>query len=83
MLKLTQLKIHSVSDYAEKYHTGKRDHTFWREWTVQKFGFGYAISYLILRELPIRNFYARAWIMFYFINKVAETWSKGFYLADD
>jgi hypothetical protein len=59
--------------FLDKYAIGKRDHSFNREWTFQKFWFGYGISYLLLRELPIRNFYARAWIMFFFLSKVMHT----------
>jgi hypothetical protein len=35
-----------------------------------------------LRELPVRNFYARAWIMLFFLGKINETFIRGFYLAD-
>ena len=59
--------------YLDKYFIGKRDHTAYREWTLHKFGVGYGLSYLLLRELPIRNFYARATIMIFFISKVLNT----------
>ena len=72
-----------MSDFIDKYHTGKRDHTYWREWTIEKFSFGFVGSYLLLRELPIRNFYARSWIMFAFLSKVAETYLKGLYIVED
>ena len=36
-----------------------------------------------MRELPIRNFYARTWIMLAFLSKVAETYLKGFYIVED
>lgn len=39
----------NTPEYIDKYHTGKRDHTFWRSWTIEKFGIGYAVSYLLLR----------------------------------
>jgi hypothetical protein len=35
-----------------------------------------------LRELPVRNFYARAWIMLFFLGKINETFIRGFYFAD-
>ena len=36
--------------------------SFW-EWPIYKYYFGVLGSYLIIRELPIRNFYARSFIM--------------------
>lgn len=35
--------------------------------------FGFAAGYVILRELPLRNFYARALIMGWFLCKYANT----------
>lgn len=33
----------------------------------------YGVGYLLLRELPIRNLYARAWIMLAFLTHVSNT----------
>jgi hypothetical protein len=37
--------------------------TTWKDWTIYKRVFGFGIGYMLLRELPIRNFYARSFIM--------------------
>lgn len=36
---------------------------------------GVGLSYLILREMPIRNFYARSMIMAAFAYKLSKTWT--------
>jgi hypothetical protein len=36
---------------------------------------GLGLSYLVLRELPMRNFYARSIIMAAFAYKMSKTWS--------
>jgi hypothetical protein len=38
------------------------------EFPIFKFNLGLIGSYLILRELPIRNFYARSFAMFFYLN---------------
>lgn len=43
--------------------------TFNKTWTLEKRILGFGFGYLILRELPIRNFYARGWVMFWFFAK--------------
>lgn len=35
---------------------------------------GVGLSYLILREFPVRNFYARSVIMAAFAYKLSKTW---------
>jgi hypothetical protein len=37
--------------------------TIWKDWTIYKRAAGFGFGYLLLRELPIRNFYARSFIM--------------------
>merc|ERR1712083_494769 len=43
--------------------------TYWKTWTVEKRMPGFAFGYLLLRELPIRNFYARGFIMIAYFSK--------------
>lgn len=46
--------------YGQKHS----DHTHWRNYTVEVARWaGWAASYLVLRELPVRNFYGRSIIM--------------------
>lgn len=63
--------------YSQKYMEGfnklaKIDNTsrytdfsyrFWHEYTFEKYFMGIGLTYLFLRELPIRNFYARSLFM--------------------
>ena len=66
---------------------GKRDHTYWRDIAYFKYGLSYGVGYLLLRELPIRNLYARAWIMLFAFNYFTDTapgWiGKGITFAPD
>ena len=51
--------------------------SFW-EWPIYKGILGIGGSYLIMRELPIRNFYARAFLMaFYLMHLRRVLWYKG------
>ena len=54
----------------KKYGRKTVDNTKWREYSSQ-FGhsMGFIFGYLVLRELPLRNFYARSIIMFSFVLK--------------
>ena len=36
---------------------------FWHQFTFEKYFMGVGLTYLLLRELPIRSFYARSFIM--------------------
>ena len=59
--------------YMDAYHqimtideSKKRlDHSYryWHHFTLEKYFFGMGLTYLVVRELPIRNFFARAIIM--------------------
>ena len=65
--------------YSQKYYDGMKttvdqlmkqqairanhSYTFWHEWTLEKYFIGLGLTYLVLRELPIRSFYARSFIM--------------------
>ena len=47
--------------------------TAWRTYSGEVgHGLGFVASYLVLRELPIRNFYARSLIMFIFATRLLE-----------
>ena len=61
-----------ISDVLEKYYGGKHNNTHWREWPVEKFVLGWGVGYLLLRELPIRNFYARCFIMVLYFSKIKD-----------
>ena len=66
------LGVNNEANYINKYLSGKRDHSIDRHWNIQKGLFGWAAGYLLLRELPIRNFYARSWIMIFALAMYAE-----------
>ena len=40
-----------MSQFIDKYYAGKRDHTFDRNWTFHRFGMGYGLGYLLVREV--------------------------------
>ena len=46
--------------------------TYWKTWEIEKRLLGFGFGYLLLRELPVRNFYARGTIMFWFFGKYWE-----------
>ena len=43
--------------------------TYWKTWEVEKRLLGFGFGYLLLREIPVRNFYARGIIMGWFFAK--------------
>lgn len=55
----------------KKYGQKHSDHTKWREYTLQvSHPLGFVFGYIALRELPLRNFYARSFIMFVYASTV-------------
>jgi len=67
----------SYDQAIDKYMLYTPNHTYNREWTVTKFFSGFGISYLVLRELPLRNFYARCFVMWVWFAKLFDhmnTW---------
>ena len=62
----------TCADLIDKYATLKPDHSYYREATWDKFFAGFGFGYLLLRELPLRNFYARAFVMFVYFGKVFD-----------
>ena len=62
----------TVSELFDRYCNLKPNHTYYREATIEKFLAGFGIGYLILRELPVRNFYARSLIMGIYMAKLLD-----------
>ena len=67
--EVNSFKDMSLEDYISKYALIKPNHTYYRQLTIEKFFFSGILTYLALRELPLRNFYARSVIMFAFFCK--------------
>lgn len=57
---MTQL---TPDDLYEKYGKKFAKNDTWRMWPVAKQQLAFGLGYLLLREIPIRNFYARSFIM--------------------
>ena len=53
-------KVSSINDSDRYLDNSNR---FWHNFTFEKYFIGMGLTYLLLRELPIRNFYARSVIM--------------------
>jgi len=56
----------------DEYMLKTPNHSYFRNLTYEKFVLGFGAGYLILRELPIRNFYARCIIMSVAIAKMFD-----------
>ena len=63
---------HTISELIDKYAVLKPNHSFYRQATWDKFLAGFGLGYLLLRELPLRNFYARSFIMFCYFGKIFD-----------
>ena len=59
-------------EMIDRYATLKPNHTFYREATWDKFFAGFGFGYLLLRELPVRNFYARCFLMYVYLGKIFD-----------
>jgi len=66
------VKSHSFEELIDKYILIKPNHTYYRNATIDKFLAGFGLGYLVLRELPLRNFYARVFIMYVFAAKLLD-----------
>jgi len=66
------IKSHSYEELVDKYLLAKPDHTFYRSATIDKFLAGFGLGYIVLRELPLRNFYARSIVMLAFSAKLMD-----------
>ena len=62
----------TCSELIDKYAVLKPDHTFYREATWDKFFAGFGFGYLLFRELPFRNFYARSFLMIIYFGKIFD-----------
>ncbi len=62
----------SCVEMIDRYSTLKPDHSYYREATWDKFFAGFGFGYLLLRELPVRNFYARCLIMYVYAGKIFD-----------
>ena len=51
----------------------KFSYRYYHEWPAMKFMLGVLAGYLVLRELPIRNFYARSTIMAFWAMGMLDT----------
>jgi len=69
---LRPLKSHSFEELIDRFILIKPNHTYYRSFTIDKFLAGFGIGYLLLRELPLRNFYARVFIMYVFAAKLMD-----------
>jgi hypothetical protein len=66
------LKSNSFENFMDKYVVWKPNHTFYRHWTIDRFMGGFGVAYIFMRELPVRNFWARVLIMYIFAAKVLD-----------
>lgn len=48
---LTPIRTRSFGDYLDKYYGGKKNNSFWREWTVERSFLAGALSYFLLRDV--------------------------------
>lgn len=62
----------SFEELVDRYILIKPNHTYYRNATIDKFLGGFGLGYLFLRELPIRNFYARCFVMYVFAAKLLD-----------
>lgn len=62
----------SYEEVIDKYIQIKPNHSYYRQMPIDKFFAGFAGFYFIFREIPIRNFYARAFIMYAFFAKIFD-----------
>jgi len=74
-------KAKSFDEYIDHYYLYPTDHSFYRSWTIDKFVGGFGVSYIFLRELPFRNFYARFFLMYVFFAKVFDHFSPVPYIG--
>jgi len=61
-----------VEEAIDKYVLYKPNHSYYRQWPIDKFFGGFAMFYFIMREIPLRNFYARCFVMYCFFAKLYD-----------
>lgn len=47
------MRSRPYTEYLDKYYGGKKNHSFWREWTIERSLFAGSISYFLLRDVSI------------------------------
>jgi hypothetical protein len=62
----------TYSQVIDKYVNIKPNHSYYRDWTINKWVGSFGLGYLVLRELPLRNFYARCFVMWVFMAKMSD-----------
>ena len=73
--------LEEIRRFQEFKPDKSREHSYryFYEWPAQKYMVGIGVGYLIMRELPIRNFYARSLIMGFYIFSLREMFQwRGF-----
>jgi hypothetical protein len=68
----------NFEEIVDKYVLFKPDHSYYRQWPIDKFFGGFGLGYLLFRELPIRNFYARVFVMSCFLAKLYDHFATPF-----
>ena len=76
--RMSPLRSLSHDAIIDKYVLIPPNHTYWRSFTIEKFLSGFAFGYIVLRELPIRNFYARCLVMWAFAAKLMDHFGSPF-----
>jgi len=67
-----------LEEAIDKYVLYKPNHSYYRQWPVDKFFGGFALFYFIMREIPLRNFYARCFVMYCFFAKLYDHFKTPF-----
>lgn len=62
-MSLSNQKGKTSVELVDEYMLRTPNHSYFRNWTYEKFILGFGAGYILVRELPIRNFYARCVIM--------------------
>ncbi len=80
--QLTQKSLAQIENYNNYIQTAKAQKTsFAKLWElpIYKHIFGIGLGYLLIRELPVRNFYARAFIMAFYLNYLRQIVQPDFF----
>jgi len=69
---MAPLRSRTHEEWVDKFMLIKPNHSYYRNWPYEKFFGGIFLGYFILREIPLRNFYARVIIMFAWYGKLLD-----------
>ena len=50
---LTPFNSRNYGEYLEKYYGGKKNNSFWREWTIERSVLAGCLSYFLLRDVRV------------------------------